>query len=79
MSKKASWAVWPDVPSKMLQLAKARTAFLMERHPLTIHTFETALANAYLQGMADTAEVSAAVMHRDFQPKQAVNVPDGLA
>lgn len=78
MRTKASWTLWPDVPPKMLQLAKDRTAFLMERHPLTIHTFEMAMANAYLQGMADTAEVSAAVMHRDFNPKQAANVPDGL-
>lgn len=79
MSRKASWTQWPDVPPKMVQLAKDRTAFLLEKHPLTIQTLPVALANAYLQGMADTAEVSAAVMHRDFEPKTTSTAPEGLA
>ena len=75
---KASWAHWPDVPPKAFQLAKDRTAFLLERHPLTIQTLPVALANAYLQGIADATEVAAGVMHRDFQPKQPT-APEGLS
>ena len=78
MIRKASWTQWPDVPPAALQLAKDRTAFLLEKHPLTIQTLPVALANAYLQGMADTAEVSAVVMRRDFEPKQPT-APEGLA
>jgi hypothetical protein len=63
----------------MLQLAKDRTAFLLERHPLTIQTLPVALANAYLQGLADAAEVAAGIMHRDFTPKRDTNAPEGLA
>ena len=77
--QRASWTLWPDVPQKVLQLAKDRTAFLMERHPLTIQTFQVSLANAYLQGLADAAETAAAVMHRDFTPKHETNAPEGLA
>ena len=76
---KATWTDWPDVPPKLFQLAKDRTAFLLERHPLTIQTPPVALANAYLQGMADAAEVAAVVMHRDFEPKVPTNIPEGLA
>jgi len=77
--RKATWTTWPDVPPKAFQLAKDRTAFLLERHPLTIQTLPVALANAYLQGMADATDVAAALMHRDFAPKQSDNAPKGLA
>lgn len=78
MIRKPQWTHWPDVPSKAFQLAKDRTAFLLEKHPLTIQTLPVALANAYLQGMADATEVAAGLMHREFQPKQSA-APEGLA
>jgi hypothetical protein len=77
---KTTWTQWPDVPSEVLQLAKDRTAFLLEKHPLTIQTLPVSLANAYLQGLADAAETAAGVMHRDFTPKRdTANAPEGLA
>jgi len=77
--RKSTWAQWPDVPPKVFHLAKGRTAFLLEKHPLTIQTLPVALANAYLQGLADAAEVAAGIMHRDFTPKRDTNAPEGLA
>lgn len=76
--RKPQWKTWPDVPTQALQLAKDRTAFLLEKHPLTIQTLPVALANAYLQGMADATEVAAGLMHREFQPKPP-HAPEGLA
>jgi hypothetical protein len=77
--RKSTWTQWPDVPPKVFQLAKDRTAFLLEKHPLTIQTLPVALANAYLQGLADATETAAGVMLRDFTPKRETNALDGLA
>ncbi len=59
--------LWPDVPAPVVKLAEERTGFLMEYHVVTTRTIKGLLANAYLQGMADCAEVSAGMMLRREQ------------
>lgn len=78
MARKPSWTRWDDVPDAMVRLASERTAFLLERYPLDSLPLPKALANAYLQGMQDAAEVAAGIMHRDFEPKRQT-APEGLA
>lgn len=77
-ARKPSWTRWDDVPDAMVRLASERTAFLLERYPLDSLPLPRALANAYLQGMQDAAEVAAGMLARDFEPKSP-EIPDGLA
>lgn len=69
---------WTDVPKAMLDLAKERTAFLLTPHVIGERAMSLTLANAYLQGMQDAADTAAAVMHREFIPKQPDNAPEGV-
>lgn len=78
MARKPSWTRWDGVPDAMVRLATDRTAFLLERYPLDSLPLPRALANAYLQGMQDAAEVAAGMMARDFEPKRQT-APEGLA
>ena len=54
--KKPRFRPWKDIPPEMIRVARDRTAYLAEPHPLAVQPFRTALANAYMQGLADAAE-----------------------
>ena len=47
---------WKGVTREMTELAKERTAYLLETCPMSSQTLPIKLANAYLQGIADAAE-----------------------
>lgn len=79
--RKPSYRQWPDVTTEMLQLAGDRTSFLCEPHILHTKTVTGLLANAYLQGVADCAEIAADIMlRRDSEGTGGVTkrVPEGL-
>lgn len=54
--KKPRLRPWKDIPPEMMRVARDRTDYLAEPHPLAVQPFRTALANAYMQGLADAAE-----------------------
>lgn len=54
--RKPRFRQWKGIPRDMVCIARDRTAYLAEPHPLSVQPFRTALANAYMQGIADAAE-----------------------
>ena len=65
----------------MVKLAEDRTEFLREPHVLSMKTVTGLLANAYLQGVADCAEIASDMMlRRDSKDTGggAKKVPEGL-
>lgn len=54
--KKARYGVWKGLSRDMIQIAKDRTSHLLDNHPLAVQSYQNAIANAYLCGIADAAE-----------------------
>ena len=54
--RKPQFRQWKGIPKDAIRIAYDRTEYLMERHPLSVQTYKMALANAYLQGIADAGE-----------------------
>lgn len=52
--RKVRYKSW-KVPREWSDLARKRTEHLLDRHPLAVQSYQTALANAYLCGIADAA------------------------
>lgn len=53
--RKVRFKPW-KVPSEWSRLARERTEHLLDKHPLSVQSYQVALANAYLCGIADAAE-----------------------
>lgn len=76
-----SYRQWPNVTNEMVRLAEDRTRFLCEPYILRTKTVTGLLANAYLQGVADCAEIAADMrLRRDSEGTGGVakKVPEGL-
>ena len=56
--RKVKYGTW-KVPREWSQLARIRTEHLLDKHPLSVQSYQTALANAYLCGIADASEALA--------------------
>lgn len=81
---KPKYTVWKGLKREWIRMAEDRTDFLLLLHPLSVLPLKSLLANAYLQGLADCAEVAADMLHRrDMAAEAAVEqktttVPEGL-
>ena len=53
--RKPRYGTW-KIPHEWFQLARSRTEHLLDKHPLSVQSYQTALANAYLCGIADAEE-----------------------
>lgn len=54
--RKPRYGPWKGIQREWLRLAYDRTDYLLDTHPLSVQPLKTALANAYLQGIADAGE-----------------------
>lgn len=76
--KRPRYTLWKGIQPEWLTLAHERTAYLIDPHPLSIQPFKTALANAYLQGIADAGETMKERGWRKPETPQKT-APDGLS
>ena len=79
MRKRINYSTWEGVPEPMIRLAEERTRFLQHENIMSMKTVKALLANAYLQGMADCADVSAALLIKRDEPQLKSSTPEGLA
>jgi hypothetical protein len=73
------FARWEGVTREQIRLAEDRTAFLRESHLLASNPLRLTHANAYLQGVADAADVAARMLDRAVEPTFKRDAPGGLA
>lgn len=54
--RKVRFGRWKGITREMSEFARSRTEHLLDKHPLSVQSYQTALANAYMCGLADAAE-----------------------
>lgn len=75
MARKPRYGPWKGIQREWLRLAYDRTDYLLDTHPLSVQPLKTALANAYLQGIADAGEA----LQDKIPPAQKQPAPPGLS
>lgn len=56
--RRTEFRPWWGLPREAIELAKRRTAYLLDQWPIEAQTLPIKLANAYMQGIADAAEAT---------------------